>query len=84
MKKTIAAMVDQGRTEREIIEHFKRLYGTRILVEPEGVAAGVLTVVPLAMLAIGATATVLIIRKWRRVTTQEELPPSCESPPIKP
>jgi hypothetical protein len=36
------------------------------------------------MLAIGATATVLIIRKWRRATTQEELPPSCESPPIKP
>jgi cytochrome c-type biogenesis protein CcmH len=84
MKKTIAAMVDEGKTEREIIDHFKRVYGARILVEPEGAAAGVLTVVPLAMLAIGAAATVLIIRKWRRATTQEELPHSCESPPIKP
>jgi cytochrome c-type biogenesis protein CcmH len=66
MKKQIAAMVDEGKTEREIIEHFKRQYGARILVEPEGLTGRVLTVVPLAMLALGATFTVLIIRKWRR------------------
>ncbi len=66
MKQQISQMVLEGRSEREIIDHFKAQFGTRILVEPEGAQWWVMNVVPLALLALGFLATVWIIRKWYR------------------
>jgi cytochrome c-type biogenesis protein CcmH/NrfF len=59
MKSEIHAMVGRGKSEREIVEHYKAQYGSRILAEPEGATWWVGTLVPLLVLAIG---TALVIR----------------------
>jgi cytochrome c-type biogenesis protein CcmH/NrfF len=64
MKRQIAAMVLEGRNERDVIDFFKAKYGTRILVEPEGTQWWVMNVVPVVLLLLGFLATVLVIRKW--------------------
>lgn len=69
MKQEIAQMVLLGRSEREILDHFKDKFGARILVEPEGAQWWIMNVVPLALLALGFMATVWIIRKWYRPAT---------------
>lgn len=66
MKQEIARMVLDGRSEREILDHFKAKFGSRILVEPEGAQWWVMNVVPIVLLALGFVATVWIIRKWYR------------------
>lgn len=64
MKQQISQMVLEGRSEREIIDHFKAQFGSRILVEPEGAQWWVMNVVPMVLLLLGFVATVWIIRKW--------------------
>jgi cytochrome c-type biogenesis protein CcmH/NrfF len=36
MRMEIEKFVVQGMTDREILDHYKSIYGARILVEPEG------------------------------------------------
>lgn len=69
MKQQISQMVLEGRTDREIIDHFKAQFGARILVEPEGAQWWVMNVVPIALLILGFAATVWVIRKWYRPVT---------------
>lgn len=66
MKQQISKMVLEGRSEREIIDHFKAQFGARILVEPEGAQWWVMNVVPVVLLLLGLLATVWVIRKWYR------------------
>ena len=58
--------VAEGRTDRQILDHFKQQYGERILVEPEGARWWVMNVVPLSMLACGLLVVGLVLRKWLR------------------
>jgi cytochrome c-type biogenesis protein CcmH len=66
MKREISRMVLEGRSDQDVIEHFKAKFGTRILVEPDGTQWWVMNVVPMVLLALGFVATVWIIRKWYR------------------
>jgi cytochrome c-type biogenesis protein CcmH len=66
MRAEIAEMVAAGRTEREILDHYKQRYGARILVEPEGAQWWVMNVVPVVMLAAGGAIVVRLLWKWRR------------------
>jgi cytochrome c-type biogenesis protein CcmH/NrfF len=38
MRMEIEQFVAQGKTDREILDHYKSIYGARILVEPEGLS----------------------------------------------
>jgi cytochrome c-type biogenesis protein CcmH len=64
MRDEIAQMVAAGRTDREILDHYKAQYGMRILVEPEGGLFWVMNIVPVAMLIVGTLAAILILRRW--------------------
>jgi cytochrome c-type biogenesis protein CcmH/NrfF len=72
MKSEIHAMVARGKSEREIIEHFKGQYGSRILAEPEGATWWVGTLVPLLVLGIGAALVVRFIGSRTRAVNLSE------------
>lgn len=66
MRAELAELVAAGWSDREILDHYKRRYGARVLAEPEGAQWWVMNVVPMVMLAGGAALVVLLVRKWRR------------------
>lgn len=66
MRAELAQMVAEGRSEREILDHYKRRYGRRVLAEPEGTQWWVMNVVPVGMLLAGGLLVVYLVRKWRR------------------
>ena len=62
----IAAWVTEGKSDREILDAYKKLYGLRVLREPEGPAWWWSNLVPWFVLAMGVFLTVRILRRWRR------------------
>ncbi|MEZ5399875.1 MAG: cytochrome c-type biogenesis protein CcmH [Bryobacteraceae bacterium] len=64
MKAEIAALVTEGRTDREIVEVYKQRYGARILAEPEGATGVWLKTVPLAAVLVGLALVVFVIHRW--------------------
>lgn len=67
MRAEIREMVLAGRTEREILDHYKQRYGARILSEPEGPVQVWGYAVPLAMLVFGCLVVLRLILRWRAV-----------------
>ncbi|MBK9166214.1 MAG: cytochrome c-type biogenesis protein CcmH [Bryobacterales bacterium] len=63
MRAEVAALVDSGQTEAEIVEHFVARYGERILREPRGARSFWLTATPLAVLALGAAWLIRYLAK---------------------
>lgn len=81
MRLEIAAWVTEGKSDREILDAYKQLYGMRVLTEPEGLAWWWSNLVPWFVLAMGAFLTVGMLRKWRRL---QEPTPAVESGPTIP
>jgi formate-dependent nitrite reductase complex subunit NrfG len=73
MKAEIARWVDEGKSDRDIIDTYKQRYGTRVLVEPEGSQWWWMHVVPWAVLLLGLAFTVLLMR---RMSGRKGLPPA--------
>jgi cytochrome c-type biogenesis protein CcmH/NrfF len=65
MREEIADWVAQGRSDREILDHYKQLYGARVLMEPEGALRWWVYVVPLMAAAMGLLLTATLVRRWR-------------------
>ncbi len=63
MKAEIARWVDEGKSDREIVEAYKQRYGARVLVEPEGSQGWWMQVVPWAVLLLGLAFTVRLMRR---------------------
>lgn len=59
MRKEIVQLVGEGRTERQVLDYYKRKYGMRILSEPEGTIWWVATLVPAIFVAL---ALFLLVR----------------------
>lgn len=72
MRKEIDEMVAAGRTEREILDHYKAEYGMRIFVEPEGGLFWVMNVVPVVMVVLGLAAVVFFLRRMMRPVETDE------------
>jgi cytochrome c-type biogenesis protein CcmH/NrfF len=66
MRLEIATWVKEGKSDREILNTYKKLYGLRVLREPEGSTWWWSNLVPWFVLAMSAFLTVRIVRKWRR------------------
>lgn len=64
MRAEVVKFVSEGRSDREILDYYKQKYTSRILVEPEGEKWWWMHVVPLIILALGAAAVVMLLRKW--------------------
>lgn len=65
MRAEIRDWVKQGRSDREILDIYKRRYGTRVLVEPEGAPWWLVHMVPLLVLALGTALVVWLLVRWR-------------------
>lgn len=59
----IESMVEAGKSDREILDHFVAQYSKRILIEPEGSTRAVATVMPFVFLLVGGVFTVFVIRR---------------------
>lgn len=64
MRAEIRRMVAEGKSGHEILEHYKKKYGLRVLVEPEGDLRVWIHVVPLAAIVGSLFGGAYIIRKW--------------------
>ncbi len=71
MREEVESMVAAGRTDREILDHYKAQYGMRILVEPEGGLFWVMNVVPAVMLVLGGVAVVFFLRRMMKPIPSE-------------
>ncbi|MGA8036332.1 MAG: cytochrome c-type biogenesis protein CcmH [Candidatus Acidiferrales bacterium] len=62
MRHEVVAMVVDGKTEQQIIDHYEEMYGDRILILPGGLRAQMLFRLPLLALVVGAFAVILFLR----------------------
>jgi cytochrome c-type biogenesis protein CcmH/NrfF len=74
MRAEIADWVAQGKSDREILDHYKQLYGARVLLEPEGSAWWLVYLMPGIAAALGLWFTVALLRKWRARTSATPRP----------
>lgn len=72
MRVEIARFVKEGKSDREIIDHYKQLYGARVLIEPEGELRFWVYVLPPVAAALGLAFVILAIRKMLSVSRQAE------------
>ena len=66
MRAGIARMVAEGRTDREILDHYKAQYGARVLMEPEGATRIWVYTIPIVVAAAGIWLVIWIIRRMVR------------------
>jgi cytochrome c-type biogenesis protein CcmH len=66
MRAEIARMVAEGKTDNQILDHYKQQYGVRILVEPEGSQWWWMHLIPMLAIALGVLGVLLLIRRLRR------------------
>lgn len=79
MRDEVTDMVVQGMTEREILEHYKAIYGERILVVPDGRTGVVLFALPVVIFVACSGILFFFLRRMLRtrshsnvLTTREE------------
>lgn len=63
MRAGIERMVAEGRSDREILDHYKAIHGQRVLLEPEGAKRVWVYAIPVAASAFGVWLVVWIIRR---------------------
>jgi cytochrome c-type biogenesis protein CcmH/NrfF len=66
MKAEIARWVEEGKSDRQIIETYKQRYGAKVLIEPEGSWWWWMQATLWAALAAGLGFTVWLIRRMTR------------------
>lgn len=72
MRTEIVRMVEAGKTEQEIVDHFVAQYGEKILMEPRGGKSALLTTVPLAAGGVGLLGLTVWLYQRRKAIQREE------------
>lgn len=70
MRTEVAEMIADGRTEEEIVDHYKSLYGDRVLIVPDGVAGKILFSLPVVTSVLASLVLFICIRKMLRSGTK--------------
>jgi cytochrome c-type biogenesis protein CcmH len=66
MRAEVAEMVVEGRTEEEIVNHYKGIYGERILIVPEGITGRILFSLPFVTSVLASVILFVSVRKMLR------------------
>jgi cytochrome c-type biogenesis protein CcmH len=66
MRSEVAGMVADGKSEEEIVNHYRAIYGERILIVPDGVTGRILFSLPLLTAALGGLILLVWFRKMLR------------------
>ena len=64
MRGELRRMIEQNRSDREILDAFVAKYGKRVLLEPEGGARAMIYVIPVIASGLGIALVVWMIRRW--------------------
>jgi cytochrome c-type biogenesis protein CcmH/NrfF len=68
----IEKFVVQGKTDREILDHYKSIYGARILVEPEGTFRLWAYLIPTLASFAGLCLVLFAIRRLLHTGTEDQ------------
>jgi cytochrome c-type biogenesis protein CcmH/NrfF len=68
MRLEVARLVEAGRTDQEILDAYVRLYGAKILTNPDQTPAGWSYLVPILALLAGLCGVAAMLMQWRAVT----------------
>ncbi len=66
MRSEVAEMVADGKTEEEIVSHYRNIYGERILIVPDGLTGRILFSLPLLTSALGCLVLFVCLRRMLR------------------
>jgi cytochrome c-type biogenesis protein CcmH len=88
MRTEVAEMVAEGRTEEEIVNHYKSLYGDRVLIVPDGVTGKILFSLPVVTSVLASLVLFMCIRKMlhsgkRRLPIAQDHTPSVINKPLR-
>lgn len=64
MRLELRRLIDEGRTDEEILAWFKQKYTARVLIEPEGSKSLVAYALPVAVTLAGLGIVVWLLRRW--------------------
>ncbi|HTQ61464.1 MAG TPA: cytochrome c-type biogenesis protein CcmH [Candidatus Solibacter sp.] len=83
MRGEVAEMVADGQSEREIVEHYRSIYGNRILIVPDGITGKILFGLPVAIALLACLVLFFCFRKMLRSRRYEHIREvSQASPPL--
>ena len=63
MRGEVTAMVSDGKSEKEIVDHYKNIYGDRILIVPDGLTGKILFSLPAVISVLGCLVLFLCLRR---------------------
>ena len=66
MRNEVVQLVAEGQSEEQIIDHYKQIYGERILVVPDGATGEILFTTPVLIFAVACLLVSLYLRKMLR------------------
>lgn len=66
MRSEVTEMVTHGKSEEEIVNHYRIIYGDRVLIIPDGLTGKILFTLPVAISALGCLALLVSFRKMLR------------------
>jgi cytochrome c-type biogenesis protein CcmH len=69
MRNEVAEMVADGQSEKEIVDHYRSIYGDRILIVPDGLTGRILFSLPVAISILACLVLYLCFRKMLRSGT---------------
>jgi cytochrome c-type biogenesis protein CcmH len=77
MRTEVTRMVAEGRTEEEIVSHYRTLYGDRILIVPDGMTGKILFSLPVLISWFAFAILLVVVRKMlksgkKKLTTSLE------------
>jgi cytochrome c-type biogenesis protein CcmH len=72
MRAQVTEMVVHGRTENEIVDYYRGLYGDRVLVVPDGATGEILFSLPVIIAVFGCFVLVLRVRKMLRSAQENQ------------
>jgi len=76
MRLEIAKWVAAGRSDREIIDTYVSLYGSKVLVDPRTLPRGWILVFPWFVLILGMFLVAWLLKRWRAAPSGSLLPSS--------
>jgi cytochrome c-type biogenesis protein CcmH len=76
MRNEVAEMVADGKSEEEIVDHYRNIYGDRILIVPDGLTGRILFTLPVATSVLACLVLFVWIRKMLRSRRTQNVPQS--------
>lgn len=71
MRSEVTEMVADGKSEEEIVNHYRNIYGDRILIAPDGLTGRILFTLPVAISVLACLVLFASFRRMLRPVTNQ-------------